>query len=55
MFLSPACTFQHDCLAAIWNRLEGAMLKYMSIIKDDLVYAISNLGFLLFENHEGFE
>lgn len=31
------------------------MLKYMSIIKDDLVYAISNLGFLLFENHEGFE
>lgn len=55
MFLSPAFTFQRDCLAAIWNRLEGAMLKHMSIIKDDFVYAISNLGFLMFENHRGFE
>ena len=35
-------------LATIWNKLELAMLKFMSNIKDkyDLVRAISNLGFL---------
>ena len=40
--------FQCDSLATIWNRVEVAMLKSMSNIKDkyDLVHAISNLDFL---------
>ena len=39
--------FPYDCLAAIWNRVEVSMLKFISNIKEkyNLKQAISNLGF----------